>query len=215
MPSTLKIERRYPAVGGTQHVRLGDQAMGAGIGVDDAARRVDDEHAGSQFIETVGERCCLDAMKIDHLANEHGAPDVRRNQFETPPHAIIDWPLTGVAHGGEQRTTRRALLQVREKAVHQALGSEPFAKEARPDEFLARNHVGNGYRALHVEKNDAGKDRIYLTVFLQVDLEIMRSVGPPAPPEQRIRCPADRVLRMKAGRGGADVPTDTFDGVWP
>jgi hypothetical protein len=93
-------------------------------------------------------------------------------QLEPSAHLIIAWPLFGMAHGGEHRTACHALLQRGEQTVREALRCEPFAKEARLHEFVARNHVGNRNRLLIVEENYAWKHGIQLPVRVQVDLKI-------------------------------------------
>jgi hypothetical protein len=101
--------------------------MRARVGVDNAAYRVHDDHARGELVETVGERRRLEAMEIDHLADEHGASYVRRDQLKPPGHAVVDRPLLGMAHSGEQCTACCALLQVGKQAVIRSKDARPRA----------------------------------------------------------------------------------------
>ena len=72
--------------------------MRSGVGVDDGPGGVRNERAGGQLVEGIGGRCYFDAMQIDDLANEHGAPKVRGDQLKTPAHAVV----APVRHGASR-----------------------------------------------------------------------------------------------------------------
>jgi hypothetical protein len=82
-PTALRFEREQSAARGAQHIGLGDHSVSTGVGVNDPAGGVHDDEAGRELVERVGKRCGLDAMKINHLADQHGSANTGGDQLET------------------------------------------------------------------------------------------------------------------------------------
>jgi hypothetical protein len=68
----------------TQKGALGEQRAAAGIGVDDAAACIEQQHARADPIEGVGQCRCFAGLQIDHIANQYRPTQMRRKK----PHAL-------------------------------------------------------------------------------------------------------------------------------
>jgi hypothetical protein len=146
--------------------------------------RVDEEHAGSQRVQAVGELGCLHLVQIDHLADQEGAADMRGDELEAPTHLVVDEAVAQVPKLQRDSATCCRFFHDGEQAVGESLRSQPLLGEACPAEFLAQEEVGNP-TGLPAGLAAAPARLTYL--FISHDLSLVRSF-------------ADRLAVMYLGR---------------
>ena len=118
--------------------------MAAKIGMNNAAKRINQEHAGWQRIEAVGKRRGLDFPEVNHLADSEGAAHVRHDKREPPTHFVVGEALIEPTKYPEASATDPGLLKIRHQSVYKPLGCYPLSGEARATKFIARNTLRNG-----------------------------------------------------------------------
>ena len=110
-----------------------------------AADAVDEDHAGAQAIEDIGEACSFGLPEIDGLADQIAAPDMRHDQRHPPAHFVVDHAARLVPHHAEKRATRRGFLDHRARHVDPAMRPRPLAVKAAAAKFV----VGHDIRGAH------------------------------------------------------------------
>ena len=198
-----RIDGAEPAAGGAQHRGFGQHPVAAGIGMGDASCRIDQKHASAQRIETVGERCSLDGLEIDHPANQSRTANVRSDEREPPAHLVVSEAVGQIARDEECRAGRCRFLDVAKQAIDHALRKQPFPAEARSAELVTRDAIGNdAVRLLDGEEQHRRKSRIEPVELFLVEPRIVRVV---TPREMDAGGPAQRLLRGKPRAAAAHV----------
>ena len=158
-----------------QQGALGQQRMPARIGVDNASTCIDEEHAGADAVEGVGESCGLGGLQVDHPADQHGAADVWNDEAHAPAHLVVDPTIPLVPE--DTRARRRSSPTCR--AQHSRRRSGPAAvpipdKRVPAEEFVIGNDVrdSDGFADLgkDVTQSSAGE----LNVFFDNELLVVR-----------------------------------------
>jgi hypothetical protein len=85
--------------------------VAGGVGMDHARARVDEEHAGAETVERIGECRHLDRLEIDHLADQHGAAQVRREQPQAPARVVVGNAIAFMAEDHEGGDAGRRSLE--------------------------------------------------------------------------------------------------------
>ena len=112
--------------------------VAAGIGVNDAAVRVDQEHAGAEAVERIGEGRRFGGLEVDRPADQHRAADVRHDEPHAPARLVVDDAVALVPEDAEHGGARRRLVEHGADEVDQALRPRPFLVEAGLDELRRR-----------------------------------------------------------------------------
>ena len=99
------------SAGRVQEAALGQQRVAARIGVDDAPTRIDEQHAGADAVERVGEGRYFGSLQADHPANQHGAADVRNDEAHAPAHRVVDPTVPLVPEDAEHGGACRRLVE--------------------------------------------------------------------------------------------------------
>ena len=149
-----------------QEVGGGQDGVAGRIGMDDAANRIDQEHAGRDTVERIGEGCSFRGLEIDRLADQNGAPDMRNDESHAPARIVVDEAVALVTKDAEHCDAGRGLLQHGCDEVHQARRLRPFAIESGLEEFVVRNQIGGGDRPFDLGRKCPavdGSNLIYLS----------------------------------------------------
>ena len=117
---------------------LVQHGMAAGIGVHDAPGLVDQEHAGAEAVEGIGEGRGLGSLEIDRPADQHRAADVRDDEPHALARLVVDQAVALVAEDAEHGGARRRLVEHGADEVHQPLRPRPLLVEARLEELRRR-----------------------------------------------------------------------------
>ena len=125
-PVDLRIAGDQPPARGTQNIACGKNGMAGGIGVDEAPARIDEKHARSQPIERIDERRDFRRLELEHSANQHGTPDVRRDQTHLPARAVIDDAVSLVAEDSEDGRADRRPVDNGAQEIDDSLGLGPL-----------------------------------------------------------------------------------------
>ena len=105
-----------------QQRAIGQHGVAARIGVDDASARIDDEHAGSNSIQSIREARRLHCPEIDYLADECRAANVRNDQSHAPTHLAVDDTVALTANDGKNHRGGDRLFEIRERAIQKPCG---------------------------------------------------------------------------------------------
>ena len=76
----VRIACDEPAERSAQDVAVGDHGAARGVGVDNTAVRIHEQHACAQPVERVGERGGLRRFELDELCDQHGTAKVRNQE---------------------------------------------------------------------------------------------------------------------------------------
>jgi hypothetical protein len=187
--------------------------MAGRIGVNDPAPRVDQEHAGTDRVERIGERRGFRSLQVDDFADEYRTPDMRDDQPHPPPRLVVHKPVALVPEHAERGDAGERLVQDGADEIHQALGRGPFLVEAGLEELLVGHHVGGGDDLSDPGEEMAGGGRVYLDVLVEVEPDIPPVLGPIV--IEDVAALAGGVLGVEGGGGAADIAGDVAEGRGP
>ena len=108
--------------------------------------RVDEKHRRGKPIERINERRDFRRLELEHSANQHGSPDVRRNQTHLPTRLVIDDTVSLVAEDSEDGRADRSPVDDRTQEIDQSLGFGPLTIQFGLAEFAERDQVGGRNR---------------------------------------------------------------------
>ena len=113
-----------------------------------SARRVDQEHAGTDAVEGIGECRRFRGLALHRRADQHRAAHMRSDEPHAPAHLIVGNALPLITKHAEERDARRRFLERDPQMVHQALRPRPLPIVARLQELVVGNEIGGGERLL-------------------------------------------------------------------
>ena len=176
--------------------------MPARIGVNDAPARIDQQHAGADAVEGVGEGCGLGCLQADHPPDQHRTADVRDDETHAVACLVVDQAIPLVAENREQDCACAGFVERGGDVVHQPLRPHPLLVEARRQELLVRHDVGGGDRLLDLGEEMAGRERVELCVFFDIELpELTADIALLEIHSSRL---ADGILGVERRRRAAD-----------
>jgi len=94
-----------------QHGALVQQRLTAGIGVDDPPVRVDQEHAGADAVEGIGQCRGFGGLAAHRRADRHGATHVRSDETHPLAHLVVDETLPLITKDAEEGNARARFFE--------------------------------------------------------------------------------------------------------
>ena len=183
--------------------------VAGGIGVNETPGRIDQIHAGTKPIERIDEGRDFRRLELEHSADQHGAPDMRRDQPHLPARLVVDEAVSLVAEHSEDGRADRRPVDDRAQEIDEALGLGPLTIQFALGEFAERHQVGGRNRLFEVAEK----------VPLGGRIDLLKESNRQRPLESeavRDRDVVDAdVLAEKPGAGAADEAGGPFDGALP
>jgi hypothetical protein len=171
--------------------------------------RIDQIHAGTEPIERIDEVRDFRRLELEHSANQHGSPDMRRDQPHLPARLVVDDAVPFVAEDSENGGADGRPVDDRAQEIDQALGLGPLTIQFALGEFADRHQVGGRNRLFKV----AEKVPLCGRIDLLKESNRQRRLESNAVRDRRVRN-AD-ILAEKSATGTADKAGDPFDGTLP
>src|SRR6266849_787148 len=134
--------------------------MAGGVGMDDAPVRVDEEHAGAETVEGVGECCGFGGLQINHLADKHCTTHMRNDKAHAPAHFVVDHAAGFVSNDAQICTARQRLFEHYVCRIRPALRLCPLLIEASLAKFVVGHEVCNARDLLYIKEDQ--RDAAYL-----------------------------------------------------
>ena len=139
-----------------------------------ATVRVDQEHPGGEAVENLVQRGGLGLTEIDDPADQHGAPDMRRDEPHPLPRSGIDNAVIAVAKDAEHGHARRRPVEDAADEIDESLRLGPFPIEPRLEKLVIGNHVGRRHGFPDTGEELASVGGIELYVCLAIETLVMR-----------------------------------------
>ena len=131
-------------------------------------------YSTTETIEGLSERRRLHLVEIDHLADQHRATQVRRDQPHEPVRGIVGKALAFVAEDDETGNAGRRFLERGNYIVEPALWLRPLLIEACIDEFGVRDDIRVAHHIADSQSQIGRVQRIEFDVLLKIKLFVMR-----------------------------------------
>src|SRR3984893_10122990 len=153
-----------------------ENGIAGGVGMDDLAVDVDQDHAGAQPIEDIRKAHRLGLLEIDGLADQQCATNVGYQQRHAPAHFIVDQTARFVPNNTEKRATCRRFLDHHARDVDPAMWPRPLAIKAAPAKFVMGYELRSTHDLLYAEVRQV-RGGVEFRIALRIDLEAVR-IGP-------------------------------------
>ena len=140
-----RLARNQPAVDRAQEVGVVKNGSTRGIGMDNAAFRIEQDHAGTQPIQNVSETGRFGFLDVDGFADKQRAANMRYDQRHASAHFVVNHAAGVVPDNAEQRAACSRPLDYGACNVDPTLRMRPFAIETAAAKPVVRNEIGSAH----------------------------------------------------------------------
>jgi hypothetical protein len=179
-----------------------------GVRVDDPPIGIDQEHAGAESIERVGECGGFRRLEIDDPADQHGPAKVRDEQPHALARRVVGKPVALVPEDDMAGLCRRRPLQNDMDIVDPALRLDPLLVQAGFEELVLRNEQRVAGNFANAEDVEGRTHRVELGIFVEIELRVAW-LG--ADLIVDLARPAGGIHYVKSRRAAADESIDPFE----
>src|ERR1700730_4480758 len=142
--------------------------------MDNAAARIDEEHAGAEPVEGVRKCCRLGLSQIQHLGYEHRPAGMWRDELHATARLIVHEAIALMTKNGEHRDSRGRFFENGGCRVDPPLRICPFLLKAGLKKFAIGQKINRGDDVSDTGEKLRVSRRIEFDVFIEIKLNVMR-----------------------------------------